>query len=138
MKDQQALIIIGVSIFGVLGTIHLVYTFSTEKFNPYDTSAAEAMKRTSPQLTKETTIWRAWIGFNASHSLGAMLLAAIYIPLAINNFEVIKNSLWFSLLPVVVSASYLVLAKKYWFKIPFVGFLISLVCFLFSAWLIHT
>ncbi|WP_455710250.1 LIC_13387 family protein [Pseudoalteromonas maricaloris] len=47
-----------------------MYTFSTEKFNPYDISAAEAMKRTSPQLTKETTIWRAWIGFNASHSLG--------------------------------------------------------------------
>ncbi|MEJ6472954.1 LIC_13387 family protein [Pseudoalteromonas piscicida] len=135
---EQILIIIGVSLFGVLGTIHLVYTFSTEKFNPYDASAAEAMKRTSPQLTKETTIWRAWIGFNASHSLGVMLFAAIYIPLAINNFEVIESSLWFSLLPVVVSASYLILAKKYWFKIPFVGFLVSLVCFLFSAWLIHT
>lgn len=83
-------------------------------------------------------MWRAWVGFNASHSLGAMLLAAIYIPLAVYHFELIQNSLWFSLLPVVVGISYLVLAKKYWFKIPFTGVLISLVCFIGSAWLVNT
>ncbi|MDA0130584.1 hypothetical protein OH458_21200 [Vibrio sp. MarTm2] len=135
---SQILIIIGVSIFGVLGAIHLVYTFFTEKFNPYDASVFTAMKNTSPRLTKETTMWRAWVGFNASHSLGAMLLPAIYLPLAVNHFEVIKNSIWFSLLPVAVGVSYLILAKKYWFKIPFLGVLISLVCFLVSAWLINT
>ena len=126
------------TIFGVLGSIHLVYTFFTEKFSPYDASVAVAMESTSPRLTKETTMWRAWVGFNASHSLGAMLLAAIYIPLAVYHFELIQNSLWFSLLPVVVGISYLVLAKKYWFKIPFTGVLISLVCFIGSAWLVNT
>lgn len=134
----QLLIIIGVSIFGVLGSIHLVYTFFTEKFNPYDASVISAMESTSPKLTKETTMWRAWVGFNASHSLGAMLLAATYIPLAINHFEIIENSTWFSALPVVVGISYLFLAKKYWFKIPFVGVLMSLLCFLVAAWLIYT
>lgn len=134
----QILLIVGVSIFGVLGSIHLVYTFFTEKFSPYDASVAVAMESTSPRLTKETTMWRAWVGFNASHSLGAMLLAAIYIPLAVYHFELIQNSLWFSLLPVVVGISYLILAKKYWFKIPFTGVLISLVCFIGSAWLVNT
>ena len=134
----QILLIIGVSIFGVLGTIHLLYTFFTEKFSPYDPSVAVAMESTSPRLTKETTMWRAWVGFNASHSLGAMLLAAIYVPLAIYHFELIQNSLWFSLLPVVVGISYLILAKTYWFKIPFIGVLISLVCFIGSAWLVNT
>ncbi|MBE0375899.1 hypothetical protein PFLA_b0854 [Pseudoalteromonas flavipulchra NCIMB 2033 = ATCC BAA-314] len=52
-----------------------------------------------------------------------MLLAAIYIPLAINNFEVIENSLWFSLLPVVVSASYLILAKNTGSKFRLLAFL---------------
>ncbi|MCG9760892.1 MULTISPECIES: LIC_13387 family protein [Pseudoalteromonas] len=135
---DQILIIIGVSIFGALGSIHLVYTFFTEKFNPHDAAVVAAMKNTSPLITKETTMWRAWIGFNASHSLGAMLLAAIYIPLAVNNFEVIKGSLWFSLLPIVVGISYLILARNYWFKIPFVGVLTSLICFLIAAWLINT
>ena len=133
----QILLIIGVSIFGVLGTIHLAYTFLTEKFSPNDASVSTAMKSTSPRLTKETTMWRAWVGFNASHSLGAILLAAIYIPLTINHFDVVKNSLWFSLLPVVVALSYSILAKKCWFKIPFVGLVISLACFLISAWLIN-
>ncbi|MBT1065194.1 hypothetical protein KJY73_16510 [Bowmanella sp. Y26] len=134
---SQILLIIGVSIFGVLGTIHLLYTFFTEKFSPYDPSVAAAMEGSSPRLTKETTMWRAWVGFNASHSLGVMLLAAIYIPLGIYHFELIQNSLWFSLLPVIVSISYLILAKKYWFKIPFIGVLISLVCFIGSAWLVN-
>ena len=135
---DQVLLIFGVSIFGVLGTIHLIYTFFTAKFSPYDSSVAAAMKGTSPRITKETTMWRAWVGFNASHSLGAMLFAAVYIPLAANHFTLIQNSLWFSLLPVVVGIAYLILAKRYWFKIPFLGILISLICLIGSAWLVNT
>lgn len=135
---EQVLLIVGVSIFGFMGTVHLVYTFFTEKFSPFDASVTQAMQSTSPRITKETTIWLAWVGFNASHSLGAMLLAAVYLPLAIYNFDVINDSLWFSLLPVFVGVSYLILAKKYWFRIPFVGVLISLCCFLVAAWLINT
>jgi len=134
---DQILLIAGVSIFGALGAIHLIYTFFSEKFSPYDPAVATAMKGTSPRLTKETTMWRAWIGFNASHSLGAMLLAAVYIPLATFHFNVIQNSFWFSLLPVVVGIAYLFLAKMYWFKIPLVGILISLMCFTGSALLIN-
>jgi len=137
-RMDQILLIIGVSIFAVLGATHLVYTFFTEKLNPYNEEVFTAMEGTSPRLTKETTMWRAWVGFNASHSLGPMLLAAFYIPLAVNNFEIIKNSIWFSLLPVAVGVLYLVLAKTYWFKIPFMGVLISLACFVISAWIINT
>ncbi|QSX30974.1 hypothetical protein JYB88_04840 [Shewanella cyperi] len=134
---DKLLLITGAAIFGILGTIHLIYTLFTSKFSPYDGAVAEAMKSTSPRLTRETTVWKAWIGFNASHSLGAMLLAAVYLPLAINHHELLQDSLWFSLLPVLVAASYLVLAKKYWFKIPFIGILIALVCFIGAAWLLN-
>jgi hypothetical protein len=89
----------------------------------------KAMRDTSPILTKDTTMWDAWIGFNASHSLGAMLVAAFYVPLAIIHIDVIRESVWFSLLPVVMGLSYLALAKRYWFKIPFIGILISTLCF---------
>lgn len=77
-----------------------------------------------------------WIGFNASHSLAAMLLAAVYVPLALNHFVLIQGSLWFSLLPVVVASAYLILAARYWFNKPFMGILISLSCFIGSALLI--
>ena len=125
----QILLIIGASIFGILGTIHLLYTFFTNKFEAHDSFVTEAMKRTSPILTKETSVWDAWVGFNASHSLGAMLVAAVYIPLATSYFNIIQQSVWFSILPVLVGLSYLALAKKYWFKIPFFGVLIATVCF---------
>ena len=134
----QILLIIGASIFGILGTVHLLYTFFTNKFEAHDSSVTEAMKRTSPILTKETSIWKAWVGFNASHSLGAMLVAAVYIPLTTTYFNIIQQSVWFSLLPVIVGLSYLVLAKKYWFRIPFIGVLISTVCFVGAAVSINT
>ncbi|GAB6262616.1 hypothetical protein L4174_009615 [Photobacterium sp. CCB-ST2H9] len=134
---DQLLLVVGLSILGLLGTIHLFYTFFTEKFTPFDASVTEAMKATSPRLTKETTVWRAWVGFNASHSLGVMFFAAVYISLATYHFEVVKSSLWLSVLPVIVGFAYLILAYKYWFKIPFIGVIMSLCCFMFSAWLIN-
>ena len=134
---SSVLMIAGAGIFGLLGTVHLLYTFFTNKFDAYDDSVTEAMKSTSPVLTRETTIWKAWIGFNASHSLGAMLVAAIYIPLALQHMEVIAGSLWFSLLPMVIGFSYLALAWRYWFKIPFVGVLISTICFSVAGVLIN-
>ena len=133
----QILLIIGASIFGILGTVHLFYTFFTNKFEAYDSTVTEAMKGTYPMLTKETSVWNAWVGFNASHSLGAMLVAAVYIPLTTSYFYIIQQSIWFSSLPVLIGLSYLILAKKYWFKIPFFGVLISSICFAGAALLVN-
>lgn len=130
---EQILFILGFSIIGILGTIHLVYTFYTRKLHPKDNAAIDAMKTSNLVLTNQTTVWDAWIGFNASHSLGAIVFAATYIPLCISYFEVIEQSEWLSWLPVVVGTSYLVLAKRYWFHIPFIGILISCICFLAAA-----
>jgi hypothetical protein len=39
---------------------------------------------------------------------------------------------------VLLGLSYLVLARKYWFRIPFFGVLISTICFVAAAVLINT
>lgn len=75
-------------------------------------------------------IRRAWVGFNASHSLGAILFSAVYIPLAFSHIQYIANNNWFAVLPSIVGISYLLLAKNYWFKIPFFGIVLSTLCFL--------
>jgi hypothetical protein len=75
----------------VLGCAHLLYTFYTNKFDARDEPVTSSMKNTSPVLTKETTMWKAWIGFNASHSLGAMLVA-FYAPLAVTSMQVIREN----------------------------------------------
>lgn len=126
----QILIITGSTIFGALGTIHLIYTFFTKRLDPKESTAIQAMKESKLNLTGQTTVWDAWIGFNASHSLGAMFFAAVYIPLSVSAFATIENSIWLSILPVLVGVSYGVLAKRYWFHIPLIGILLSCACFI--------
>lgn len=130
---SQILLISGASIFGLLGAIHLIYTFFSNKFYASDNAVTSAMQKTSLMITKETTLWNAWLGFNASHSLGMMIVPAIYIPLIVYHYNIIQQSVWFTMLPILIAVSYLALAKKYWFKIPFVGILISTVCFIGAA-----
>jgi len=130
---EQLLLILGASIFAVLGAIHLAYTFFSRKFHAFDRNVTVAMKSTSPRLTSETTMWKAWVGFNASHSLGALLVAAFYIPLAATHMDIVRESPWFAVLPAVVGLSYLALARAYWFKVPFAGILVATLCFLGSA-----
>jgi hypothetical protein len=135
---SQVLFIIGASIFDLLGFIHIICTFFTDKFNAYNPYVTQTMKSTSPKITKETTIFRAWVGFNASHSLGAIFFAAIYIPLAYSHIQFITHNSWFAVLPSIIGFSYLFLAKYYWFKIPFFGFLLSTACFVSAFVLINT
>ncbi len=128
----QWLLILGAAIPGVLGAAHLIFTFFTDKFEAFDSSTANAMKQTSPRISKDTTMWKVRIEFNASHSLGPLIFAAIYIQLSLVNFEMIQQSMWLSLLPVIVGFAYLALAKAYWFTKPFIGILIATTCFLAS------
>lgn len=134
---DMVLIIAGSAIFGFLGSLHLLFTFFTNKCDAYDSNVTRAMKKSTLVLTKQTTMWNAWVGFNASHSVGAMLVAAFFIPLLIYYPEVIRHSLWFSVLPSLVGFVFLVLAKKYWFNIPLMGIVISTLCFVGAALLMQ-
>jgi hypothetical protein len=123
----------GAAIFLGLGTLHLLYTFFTNKFNARNKEVTSAMKDTSPVLTKETTMWKAWVGFNASHSAGAIFFGLINIILVLQYFKIVQDSLSLHLLNIITTIFYLWLGKKYWFKIPFTGILISSICFITAA-----
>ena len=77
------------------------------------------MRAGFPRLTRRTTLWNAWIGFNASHSLGAMLFAAIYLILSTAHMPLLRDSAALVWLAVIASAGYLALAQRYWFRTPF-------------------
>ncbi|MBK8194669.1 MAG: hypothetical protein IPK76_16170 [Lewinellaceae bacterium] len=132
MTPEQYLIITGSAIFLVLGTIHLVYTFFSDKFLARQSETVERMKADVPVLTRQTTMWNAWVGFNASHSSGAMFIGLVNIILAVEHFDVLHNSLPLQLLDVSTMAFYLFLAKRYWFSIPLRGIALAAVCFLLS------
>jgi len=118
--------------FIVLGTIHLLYTFFTNKLSARNTVLEKEMKDSFLVLTKETSMWKAWIGFNASHSSGAIYIGLINLLLAARYFNMVKSPV-FLLLNIITALFYLWLAKKYWFSIPFKGILISTCCFIAAA-----
>jgi len=129
----QILWIIGAFIVLTLGTFHLAYTFFTDKFSSRNANVVEEMKNSYPRLTNKTTLWKAWIGFNASHSTGAIFIGLVNIILAVQYFPLLKQSYFLLTLNILTIAFYLFLAKQYWFKIPFTGILITLLCFVASV-----
>jgi len=123
---------LGSLIMLVLGSIHLYYTFFTNKFSSRSENAISEMKTSHPILTRETTMWKCWIGFNASHSSGAIFIGIINFYLAIQYFTVLQSDNFFFLFNILTIGFYAWLAKKYWFKIPFAGLLMTLICFFVS------
>ncbi len=129
----QILIALGAALLGLLGTIHIVYTFFTNKFEARDPATSAAMKATSPVLTRRTSLWNAWVGFNASHGLGLLLFATTYLLLAVGHMSLLRDSPGLTWLPVAGGAAYLAIARRYWFRRPFNGVAIVTECFLAAA-----
>ena len=74
----NVLMVLSASIIFALGVVHLVYTFWSSKLTPRDPALQLSMSQIAPVITKETTMWRCWVGFNASHSMGLILFALVF------------------------------------------------------------
>jgi hypothetical protein len=113
-----------------LGTMHLVFTFKGRRFHPRDAELMARMQAVSPVLTRQTTMWKAWVGFNASHSYGAMLFGLMYGYLALVHPAFLFASTFLLGLGLVFLACFLVLAKRYWFRIPLRGLMLAAALYL--------
>jgi hypothetical protein len=102
-----------------LGIAHLVFTFFVPKLRPRDPALEARMKEVSPVITSQTTMWKVWIGFNASHSFSAILFGSVYGYLALVHPAILFHSAFFAILGGLFLLVYLILAKKYWFSAPF-------------------
>lgn len=131
MSTAYFLVAASAAVLGSLGCIHLLYTYRGNKLDPRDPAVREAMERSSPVITRQTTVWRAVKGFNASHSLGIIAYALVYGYLALRRSEVLSGS-WFLMgLGMAVLLAYLVLAQRYFFSAPFRG--VALACALYAS-----
>lgn len=126
------LMVVSASIILALGVLHLAYTFWGPKLTPRDHALQVSMMQVSPVITRETTMWRAWVGFNASHSMGAILFGLIYCFLAITNSPLLFRSPFLVIVGVAMLGGLLALCKVFWFRVPFMAVGISFVCYLAS------
>jgi hypothetical protein len=140
MRIAKFLLDFGGSIFVLLGSLHALYTFldlrRPRRLVPQDPTVALAMTTSPVRLSNGgTTMWRAWVGFNFSHSLGGVLFGILCIGAGVVLGAAVFPA-WVLFLFVVISLVYLGLSVLYWFRIPTAGIAVASLCLL-VAWLLY-
>jgi hypothetical protein len=128
----RILMVVSASIVLTLGVVHLVYTFCGPKLTPRDPALQISMSQISLVITKETTMWRAWVGFNASHSMGLILFGLIFGFLALAHGQLLFRSPFLLVVGLAMLGGFVVLCKVYFFRVPLMGVSISLACYVAS------
>jgi len=124
------LFVIGGAIFVVLGLLHALYTLldlrRPRRLVPVDAEVMRAMQGTGVRLARACagSMWQAWVGFNLSHSLGAIVFGA----------WAASSGSW---LAVPAAALYLAIGWRCWFWIPNTGIAMATLCFAAAALFAH-
>jgi hypothetical protein len=125
MNEHQQLASLLVAASGAvmlsLGSLHLVYTFFGPKLRLRDPELEGRMKVVHPGITRQTTMWKAWVGFNASHSLFGLL----YGYLALAQPAVLFGSIFLGMLGGAFLLGFVALGKAYWFSTSFRGLVLA-------------
>lgn len=123
----------------ILGAAHAVHTprgvDERKGLSPADRALPSAMAASPLALTRRTDVWRAWVGFNYSHSLGVVLIGVVVLLIGRDAATYAAQGPAFRPLAIVTSAAYLLLASRYWFRTPIAGCALSLGLFV-AAWIL--
>ena len=133
----QALIISGASIFLFLGILHGVLTLqdlnNPRTFMPQDAVLRQAMQQSNIAIHPQTNLWRAWLGFNLSHSLGLVMFRGTFLVMGLFYFSAYAQTLWIQSCALFVSTAYLIMSLKFWFSKPAISSGIALACFVIAS-----
>jgi len=122
MASTQSLLVVGSAlIIFTLGALHLLLTCRSRWFLPRDSDLESQMKAVAPRISQETTMWRAGVGFHASHSAGAMLFGLVYGYLALEPTQLLFKSSFLLTLGAAYLILVAILCRLYWLRIPFWG-----------------
>ena len=127
--------IFGGAIFVFLGCVHAIYMLADlrrpRRLLPADPALIQAMASSAVRLSRGgTNMWRAWIGFNFSHALGAIVFGSLCIAAGMFVRAVPKPLL---LLPAAIGCVYLILSIRYWFRVPTIAIGLG-TALLLTAW----
>lgn len=136
MSISSALITASAAIILLLGLVHLLYTFHGRKLHPRDAAFEAQMRVVHPVLTRKTTMWKAWVGFNASHSFGAILFGLVYGYLALLHSAFLFQSSFLLGLGLLLLTGYVFLGWRYWFSVPFRSIVVATICYVIALTLL--
>ncbi|HZP99389.1 MAG TPA: hypothetical protein VFB13_07615 [Reyranella sp.] len=111
------------------GLLHLFHTFRGNMLHPREPGVMEAMQQSGLRLTRQTTVWRAWTGFNASHGIALILFGALYGYLALALPGVLFGSIILRAMGLAALLAYVGLSKLYFFRTPLRGVIVATVLY---------
>lgn len=130
---SRYLFLAGGLVFLLLGTTHAVYTphrtSDRKGLSPVDPTLVESMARSKILLSSRQDVWRAWVAFNLTHSLGLLLLGLVVVmagrtPVSFAHYAAVVVPL-----AVVFSLAYLSVGVAYLYRIPTIALGLSVVLF---------
>lgn len=133
----QVLIVIAAIPFLLFGIGHGALTLrdlkSPRAFTPHDSALREAMQKASLRFHPDLNLWRAWLGFNLTHSLGLIVFGGAFLHMGIFAPGNFASSLLVQAAAVGVAAAYVAVSFKFFFSRPLIGSSIGLACFIAAA-----
>jgi hypothetical protein len=134
---SRYLFLAGALPFLFLGSIHARETplskDSRKGLTPSEPALIESMEKSAVLLTRRTDMWLAWIGFNLSHSLGAVAFGLFVVVVGRSAESFASQAAFCVPLATLVAATYVAIGLRYWFRDPNLGLSIALACFI-GAW----
>ncbi len=137
---SQYLLIAGGTIFSILGLLHAIYTicdiYRPRHLAPMNQAVIDQMAAAGVRLARgRTNMWDAWLGFNLSHGLGAVIFGLVCVGAGVfaRGVAVPKVTL---LILVLVGVIYFLLAVRFWFRVPAIGIAIG-TGFLLMGWVLY-
>jgi hypothetical protein len=125
----KILMVVSASIALTLGLYHLYYTFHGPLLTPRDPALQTAMAQTAPVISRDTTMWRLWLGFNASHSMGLILFGLVFGYLALAHARTLFSSSFLLAIGLAMLTGMGVLCKLYFFNAPLRSVAIAWLCY---------
>ena len=120
---------------GLHAVLTLADTVRPRYFTPRDAALKPALERTPIRFGGRAapSMWRAWLGFNISHGLGVFTFALLCLLIALQDFDLVERIHAIRPLAIAFSATYLVLALRFWFWGPVLITGTATVCFTTAA-----
>jgi hypothetical protein len=130
----QILLTAAGTIILLMGTGHMALTlrdvWKPTAFTPTDESVRLAMQGAQLRFNRRLNLWEAWLGFNLSHSMGAMMFGGALLFAAQFHLDAFLESTVLQTVAVLIPILYLVVGIRFWFWGPVLGVSVVLLCIL--------
>jgi hypothetical protein len=130
----QILLTAAGTIILLMGTGHMALTlrdvWKPTAFTPTDESVRLAMQSAQLRFNRRLNLWEAWLGFNLSHSMGAMMFGGALLFAAQFHLDAFLESAVLQAVMVLIPVFYLVVGIRFWFWGPVLGVSVVLLCIL--------